>query len=760
MGTGKTKLMEEWRVLHPDDRFLNNGHRVSLLNNLASRLNTEIYSDLAHGDWEKANALSITIDSLYKLNTHLLSYGCIFIDEACQYLTHLLHSETCKLHRAQILEVLEYLVFQAPLVVIADAHMDDITIDFFRAMRPEGEVPFIIKNEWKNPEREVYWYEGKDPSALVAQISAALMVGQKIMVVSDSKRFIKKLETMLAVQFECKDSDQEDALQERHGDAESFVLSSECLDLSVSPCPLQSTADPKQQIRVWSVTSENSSSKRNVALIKDISNAVKNFDALLASPSLGTGVDISDYHFDMIFGAFHAVSQTATECVQMLYRYRPNVPINVWVAPKSTSLSHAEFNPENIKRSLLQTNDLTAFLIRIDRNTGCRGAEKDWALDAHCNILARRNHSINNLRADLRSLLEEMGNKIILMGANKDKETKKQLQEAAKVMDLTHVQAVTKAKEITESEYRRRQSQKYLEPDEMFECEKFRIAETYGMPITEELVRRDDKGKLIRLITNLEAILAPSDGIVTDEKTGKEYPAPPAVVVERDLMERELLSMSMDWGNYSASWLARYILGLHNILSNWDREFRATDDDLIEMTKTAHKFAPCIKVILGFTVPPKCTPVWLLSQFLEQLGLKLTSRKEGPRGKQVAVHTLARAEKEFALSVIAYRQSLRLQKKQKEEEQRLARMRRKAAMSVIYGSDPHHDFVDDPPTNSFSKQLEEGKDTKENHKKQPDQQPKAPPKLTKEEAKTNIKRAQLRKAITKMAEQSFPFESE
>jgi len=765
MGTGKTQLMQEWLDENPKCRFLNNGHRVNMLKNLASRLKTEIYSDLGQGNLAKAKALSITIDSLYKLNTESLNYDCVFIDEACQYLTHLLHSKTCALHRAEILEVLEYIVFNAPLVVIADAHMDDITVDFFRAMRKKDEVPLIIKNEWKSGGREVHWYEGKNSSALVAQISVALMAGQKIMVVSDSKRFIKKLESMLTVRVEVKDSDEEDtgtqgqvatgneedAIRLLSYNAENFQEHSPRYSVSPSGRPLKATAKSEQQLKVWSVHSENSGSKENVAFIKDITNAVKDLDALLASPSLGTGIDIPDYHFDMIFGVFHAVSQTATECAQMLYRYRPKVPMKIWVAPRPP-FGYAQCNPHKIKKWLLQTNQMTAFLIRIDRETGRRGAEKDWALDTYCYIEAKRNQSINNLRADLRSLLEEMGNKITSMGFQEDEKTKVRLKETVKVMDLAHMKAVASAKTITETEYRHRQSQEYLKPEEFFECEKFRIAETYGQPVTEKLVKRDKGGKLIRLLVNLEAILAAPDGIVTDPATGKEYPAPPRIVADRDLIERELLPISMDWGNYSAKWLAWYLLGLHTILSNLDRDFRATDADLIAMTNIAKQSAPSIKEILGFTVPHSATPVWLLSQFFELLGLKMTSRKQGGRGQQKRVHFLAPAEKKFALSVIAHRQSLRTQREQKAEEQRLYQ----AAMDTGYGEEPPSEHIVLPLTSWLAKQLEIGQDTDEN---QPDQYPKIPPKLTKEEAKIAERRMHLRKAIAKMAQQHLQFET-
>ena len=170
-----------------------------------------MYSSLNYGDLAKAKALSITIDSLHKLNTEALEYGCVFIDEACQYLTHLLHSKTCREYRAQILEVLEYIVYNAPLVVIADAHMDDVTVDFFLAMRPQGEEPLIFVNDWKNGDRVVHWYEGKDSSTLVAQISASLMTGQKIMVVADSKKFIKKLEKSLCMSMRVEVASEEEA---------------------------------------------------------------------------------------------------------------------------------------------------------------------------------------------------------------------------------------------------------------------------------------------------------------------------------------------------------------------------------------------------------------------------------------------------------------------------------------------------------------------------------------------------------------------
>ncbi|WP_414859181.1 plasmid replication protein, CyRepA1 family [Nostoc sp. KVJ3] len=671
MGTGKTELMRWWRDQNPDARFLNNGHRVNLLKNLAERLQTAMYSDLGYTGLAQAQALSITIDSLHKLNTQSLTYGCIFIDEACQYLTHLLHSNTCKQHRAAILEVLEYIVYNAPLVVIADAHMDDLTVNFFLAMRPKEEVPYIIKNEWRNGSRTIYWYEGDNSSAIVAQISAALMLGEKVMVASDSKRFIKKLDKSFTIK--CEESSSE-------------------------------KSHTPQKWRIWSVHSDNSGSDENVAFIKDITNAVKNFDALFTSPSLGTGVDISEYHFDLVFGVFHGVSQTATECAQQLYRYRPKVPFHIWVAPRPP-FGYKDTNATKIKERLLQTNEMTAFLLRIDRETGKRGAEKDWALEAYCQIMANRHYSLNNLRDDLRSLLTEMGNTFIYVGSDSDPQSLESLKAAAQALDRAHNSAVAKAKNITLSEYRARQSKDYLDPSEIFECEKFRISDSYGIEVTESLVEMDKGGRLIRAIAGLEAILAAPEESFTDPKTGQTYPTPPTIVTQKDRTERDNLPLCIDWGNYSARWLARFNLGLHQILKRLVKgdEVTGSDTQLVNMTAIAIHCAAHVKAILGFTIPSDCKPIWLLGTLIEQLGLKLTFRKQGKRGQQVKLFSLSKEQLEFALQVIAHRETKRNQKEN--------RTYYAAKTPAAYSVNPNQQTVSTPPLDAIGNSHCQGEDT-------------------------------------------------
>ena len=145
MATGKTSLVRDYRITHPDRRFLVIGHRIALLRELSqkNKLNTTMYSDLSPDKMELEAALSITVDSLHKLKTENNSYDCIFIDEARQVMRHILMATTCKQYRHDIIQILQYSIKNAHQVIIADAHLDDYTMDFFMAMRPEGEAPLI-----------------------------------------------------------------------------------------------------------------------------------------------------------------------------------------------------------------------------------------------------------------------------------------------------------------------------------------------------------------------------------------------------------------------------------------------------------------------------------------------------------------------------------------------------------------------------------------------------------------------------------------
>ncbi|MHC5827651.1 MAG: bifunctional DNA primase/helicase, partial [Nostoc sp.] len=131
-------------------------------------------------------------------------------------------------------------------------------------------------------------------------------------------------------------------------------------------------------------------------------------------------------------------------------------------------------------------------------------------------------------------------------------------------------------------------------------------------------------------------------------------------------------------------------MGLPNILKRLidGEEVTAHDPELVQMSKLAVRLTPHIKAILGFTVPADCKPIWLLGTMLDQLGLKLSDHKVGPKGKQVKHFLLSTAELDFAHAVIAHRASKRAQKEERARQADIDQQRYQAGMQARYGVAP------------------------------------------------------------------------
>jgi len=365
---------------------------------------------------------------------------------------------------------------------------------------------------------------------------------------------------------------------------------------------------------------------------------------------------------------------------------------------------------------MLQLNQMTAFLIRINKESGQRGAEKDWALNAYCEIEAQRNYSINNLREDLLTLLEEMAYKITIKESESKLEIKNKMLTAGRYLDTVHQLAVVDASDISQQEYLSRQAKDYLEPEEIVECEKHRLKRDYGMSVTEELVRKDSQGNLIGQLIALESLLVNSKGKIVDPQTNREYPVPPQIVTDKDLKERDNLPLCLDWHNYSSKWLARFNLGLPSLVTRLleGEEICANDPDVKRTAEAASASRVHIKAILNLTIPKNCKPMWLVGVLIGQLGLKTVSRKKGKRGEQLRYYSLAVEDTTFALEVLQYRIKQREEKTQKELEKQQNNREHQTMMHTQYSIKSPINAVSTPPNKEGINTLEGEVDTKDN----------------------------------------------
>lgn len=604
-GTGKTESLK--RLVGQAPRVLLIGHRVALLRNLAERLGLWLYS--AEGvHIERVSKLAITLDSLYKLNTIGNRYDLVIIDEVEQALEHLAASDTCKAFRDKVLAVFEYFIRSGTRVVVADADLSDVALDYLSTIRNHGvaldaappsthlEQPFVLVNEYQNGGRTIRWFEGTDASALIAELKEQIAGGDRPYVFTDSKHEAKRLYLQLSEAF------------------------------------------PDKQIHV--IHGDNSGEEANVCFVQQINQQVRQVDVLITTPTLGTGVSIDVEHFTQVYGIIHGGNLSATELSQGLFRVRPTVPMAVWVCNHRRG-GYRESNPKRLQQNLLDCNEATGLLLQIDPQTGDRYALNEHFLKLWCEQRARKNASLNTLRESLAELLQEEGHTLTRLGDRVDLTLREEIKTTSYRVRDAEAQAIAQAADLSSFEAEVLEYKDRLTEAERQQLEKRRIQQSYGMRVTPDLVKQDNRGRLIRTIAALDDLLADPD-----------------VAKLRDLKERENYPILTDWRHYSLKRAVRERLGLLRYLDP-DREF--SNEDLEPLGEMCRACRYDIKAILNLTIPANASNRWILGVLLDQLGLKLLTRWQGARGQQQKLCRIDPDAWAFAKQVIAYRQNHRTQ---------------------------------------------------------------------------------------------------
>ncbi len=167
--------------------------------------------------------------------------------------------------------------------------------------------------------------------------------------------------------------------------------------------------------RLAVITADNSQRKEVQDLLGDITNRFeRDLDVLIASPAIGTGIDItfkdSDGNLrkvvDSVFGFFEANIITHFDIDQQLMRVRHPGEVHVWV---DTTLLNYETDVGCIKRELDRTVRRTNFLLRFEDDgspvySGDHGLVNIWA-----QVLAASRGSKNKLADLFRTLRSDGG---------------------------------------------------------------------------------------------------------------------------------------------------------------------------------------------------------------------------------------------------------------------------------------------------------------------------------------------------------------
>lgn len=612
-GTGKTRWLESVvaGAIARKQPVLVIGHRIRLVEELCQRFGLDYIRDLpkgkdrSHEPSLKINGYGLCIDSLHeksqaRFNPHHWSDALIILDEVEQVLWHGLNSSTCRDNRVNILQNFKTLmqnVFEGEgQIYISDADLSDVAIDYLLALGGEDVTPCVIENNWQADEQSGYTlnhYADGTPKRLIKDLEEHIQAGGKPFVCLSAQKLKSQWGTSTL----------------------EVYLKNQFPHLKILRIDAESLADPKHPA---------------YGCMKDLNQTVTQYDVVLASPAVETGISIDRQgHFTSVWGIAQGV-QTVNSICQALSRVRENVPRYLWVAQYgfnnvgngSTSIpalltSSQQLTQTNIR--LLQQSDFAAL---DDLDTGFQAE----SLLCWAKFAVRINAGMLNYREAVLAHLRQEGQRLVAAPKTKTPKSNEatpvqqanQLTEAINSIRDTNYQAeclaIAQAAPLSVEEYQSLRKKLVRSTTERYQLRKYELQKRYNLPITAQLVERDDDHWYQKLRRHYFLTL------------GRPYLADRDALIAKHLMQQgngQIFQPDFNHSQLGAIIGTLEILGIPDLLAQPQRELHNLDLDLQRMAAIALENRQAIKTTIGIGLAKNSTPIVILRRFLEQMGLEL-----------------------------------------------------------------------------------------------------------------------------------------
>ena len=624
-GTGKTESLVKVvaGAIARQQKVLVIGHRVQLVRELCQRFGLS-YVDRIEAQPEKARSgYGLCIDSLHgashaQFDPELWHNSLVIIDEVEQVLWHVLNSATCKDRRVEILKsfksLMQNVLSEQGQLYVADADLSDISLDYLISLSGLELEPYIVRNTWQGDRDScwtVYDYAGKTPKKLVNNLEAEIQQGGKPFVCLSAQKLTSKWGTQTLEAY----------LRQKFPERKILRIDSESLADCQHPA---------------------------YNCIAKLDSVLSQYDVVLASPSIETGVSIESKHFTSVWAIAQGI-QSENAVRQTLARIRQNVPRHLWCATYSynkigngsTSIptllnSNQRFTQLNIR--LLQQSD---FAYLNDLDTGFQAE----SLLCWAKMAVRYNAGAVNYRSSVLAGLKEEGHQIIDAAQYQTQMPPPPKADSCLVQTITEISsknylaecaAIACAPNLAKTQYQHLKKQIVKSIDERRQLRKYELQERYRLPIVPELVSLDDEGwyQKIRLHYFLTK--------------GRAYLADRDTKVAQKLIEQGNGSLFLP--DFNSSQLgaivgALEILGIPTLLQNTNRELRNTDDDLQSLGAIALANRREIKTILNLSIAKNYSPITIVSRLLSKISCKIEClRYESLNKKRVRVYQIVPPE--------------------------------------------------------------------------------------------------------------------
>lgn len=566
-GIGKSFLISSW-CQQWQHRIIQVAHLNALLSNTAPKFDCfhhQELKDLQLGV-TSAKRLSITDVSLAAMfDPEKWTKGepfILIIDEIEQAFKSIQTNSNLKgTLRVKARVKIEWLIKNAVYVIGSDRDLCDETLSYIEQVRNDNKQAFILQHTGKKGinRQPIILNNNKQKDEVLTRLINDAKLGKKIIIPCENKTDLLAIELLLL-----KAGIPDKAMFFAHGD--------------------------------------NSNEPGIKELIQKADQIYTNYQILGYTMTMGTALSFEKQHFEKGYAFFSGDVLSATDQAQMLFRYRLECELTVWVSPKSRRL---EIEPKNLLSNLLkkvqetdkliasidQIGDLIEQGILLTAKGEISQDDLPW-IQHKLGIIARANASRANPSKSLHDLLIDAGFTLKIECNDQERPiTTKEGSthtEQKKELKAAKDKAIASAELMNEAEFIRAMiSSGNLKKSERDRLEKTRLHRDTGLEITQEIVELQRTKKLTRGAKMLKVLLG-------DEQTAVAY----------DLTDREHNPDVGDQSFYATKRRLLCELGIPEIIEKLGQGWSYSNNSLevVAVAGKARERRADIKRLLGFTV--------------------------------------------------------------------------------------------------------------------------------------------------------------
>jgi phage/plasmid primase-like uncharacterized protein len=454
IGTGKTRFICE--SANKKEKILYISHLKSLVGGAVkdferyANIILSNYMDLDRKNISGQNKLAICLNSLFKMldeNDVLPSYDTVIIDESDQQLRRLCsHLD----HKPMVLNILKLLIKRAKRVVLADAHLSKLSVDFIGRIRTGEKFNFII-NEWQDeaPALKLYSHE----TEVVEKARQVLTHDGRIFLAFNGKKQARQAFLKLQKEFPLKE----------------FLY----------------------------VSADNTGDYKVLEFFKDPNGQQARYAGIIATPSISTGLSIDAINgeavFDFVGGVFGTKTNTPNDIFQSLGRVRCAKELHIFVDDKEGGYK----NKEEIQSAIYDTVQKNLDMCQLDKATGkiIFDPDYEWLLE---NVRRQQNALMNKFYFNLLRIGYSSGMDISFEDDGLIPEQHKALKKQAKELEVTdYVNRHVNASNISKRKAQELDDKNFKTLDESNALERFWLADFFGLGEREDIIEDDENTYLL-----------------------------------------------------------------------------------------------------------------------------------------------------------------------------------------------------------------------------------------------------------------------